>query len=545
MKKKKQEKTKSQKRVLIVSIVLALLIVAGATFAWFTSKDEVTNKLSASSNYGVSIVENFTPPSNWTPGQKIKKEVALVNTGNVDAIVRASIDSDINLTTEGTAIAYTVTKTVETSDDSTTTTTNNTTTTLGATTNGTNLNNSVVLTTDEVSSLQAGGRLVCERDIILDEDNFEDGTNYKPKYTGLYIFRRTSKTEVTENNVVEYSGYYYVQPDGTYTEDEDKTLASGSTLSNSSNSITAEEGAGTYYKVNSIALSGPSTVVTDSSNKVTTTFTAGIVTKKTVPLSDLKVTTGGNKGQNSSEEINSKTYYTRTDTYSKGTVKYYYSDSDYKVVDNAIVTLTDNGSIVAQLNYDYTHIQYDSTDNKTPYIKLTYCVVESIDNSVVTYTTKPVIINIYLNPEWETYWTLDRETNTFYYNNKLVQGGTSKQLVTALELDSSVTNDAYISFDYSLNIIADSVQVVVDTDGTETAEAVIGTWNNIAVDLEPTVYNSLVSYKKNGLSYNYTDNSNGTKGTEETEDAAKDAADTTSIKGITWAAYENSSTANN
>ena len=67
-----------------------IIFFVGTTFAWFTSKDEVTNRLSASADYNVSIVEDFTPPEDLVPGQTINKDVCAVNTGNVDALVRAN-----------------------------------------------------------------------------------------------------------------------------------------------------------------------------------------------------------------------------------------------------------------------------------------------------------------------------------------------------------------------------------------------------------------------------------------------------------------------
>ena len=50
---------KNETRVLIASLSIAAVAVAGATFAWFTSKDEVTNRLSASAAYDVSIAEDL------------------------------------------------------------------------------------------------------------------------------------------------------------------------------------------------------------------------------------------------------------------------------------------------------------------------------------------------------------------------------------------------------------------------------------------------------------------------------------------------------
>ena len=50
-----KKQSAKQKKILVASILLAATITAGSTFAWFTSKDEVTNRLSASAEYGVAI----------------------------------------------------------------------------------------------------------------------------------------------------------------------------------------------------------------------------------------------------------------------------------------------------------------------------------------------------------------------------------------------------------------------------------------------------------------------------------------------------------
>lgn len=84
----KKKKNARERRVLVGAVVVAGVMVAGSTFAWFTSKDEVTNRLSAHADYNVSIVEDFTPPEDFTPGQTVNKPVSAVNTGNVDAFVQ-------------------------------------------------------------------------------------------------------------------------------------------------------------------------------------------------------------------------------------------------------------------------------------------------------------------------------------------------------------------------------------------------------------------------------------------------------------------------
>ena len=84
----KKKKSAREKRVLIASLIVAGVIVAGSTFAWFTSKDEVTNRLSANASYNVAIGETFQPPEGWAPGQTIDKDTYAVNSGNVGALAR-------------------------------------------------------------------------------------------------------------------------------------------------------------------------------------------------------------------------------------------------------------------------------------------------------------------------------------------------------------------------------------------------------------------------------------------------------------------------
>ncbi len=94
------KKKKNNRAVLVTSCVLAALIVAGSTFAWFTSKDEVTNRLTATSEYGVAIAESFQAPASWVPGQEINKDAAATNTGNVDAFVRMWLNGNMRLLTQ-------------------------------------------------------------------------------------------------------------------------------------------------------------------------------------------------------------------------------------------------------------------------------------------------------------------------------------------------------------------------------------------------------------------------------------------------------------
>ena len=101
-----RKNNKRDRRILVGAIAVAGVTAAGSTFAWFTSKDEVTNRLSASASYNVSVTEDFTPPEDWVPGQTIKKEAGAINTGNVDAFVRMWLTGDMKLVNGGAGVVY-------------------------------------------------------------------------------------------------------------------------------------------------------------------------------------------------------------------------------------------------------------------------------------------------------------------------------------------------------------------------------------------------------------------------------------------------------
>lgn len=197
--------SKKRKKVLAAVVVLALVIVIGGTFAWFTSKDEVTNKLSAESQYGVAITESFTSPESWIPGQEVEKKVSAVNTGNVDAFLKLAVSSTLDLT---------VVTGAEDFDEN-------------------NTADYVVLNTedpDEVTSLQAGGILAytsCEN--VSASQLGTVGTDFDASDygAGYYVFARDLEVAADGTHTYEYVGYYY---DGTnyYAVAEIESQAAGS-----------------------------------------------------------------------------------------------------------------------------------------------------------------------------------------------------------------------------------------------------------------------------------------------------------------------------
>ena len=92
--------------VLAMALTLAVVMVLSGTFAWFTTNDSVINKLKTSdSPAGAEIVEVFTPPTNWKPGQEIAKEVGVVNTGEAPILTRIHFEEVLRLIKPATAEA--------------------------------------------------------------------------------------------------------------------------------------------------------------------------------------------------------------------------------------------------------------------------------------------------------------------------------------------------------------------------------------------------------------------------------------------------------
>ena len=197
----KKKKTPREKRIMIASIIVAGMIVAGSTFAWFTSRDEVTNRLTASAKYGVTITEDFDPPTNWLPGQEVSKDVYAVNTGNVAAFVKMELQGAFDIETEITG--------GQALPDASNTITNDT------------LRDKKLKTLNvgegdqykDSKAIQAGGFLAYRPT----GSAFSVGKidqNFAPDVSGLYLFRREIK--VGDTTTYDFSGYYYDKESGRY-----------------------------------------------------------------------------------------------------------------------------------------------------------------------------------------------------------------------------------------------------------------------------------------------------------------------------------------
>ncbi|MBQ8079336.1 MAG: hypothetical protein IJ236_05225, partial [Oscillospiraceae bacterium] len=183
----KKKRSSRDTRILIGALLIAGVIAGGSTFAWFTSRDEVTNRLSAKAEYNTSIVEDFEPPHDWTPGQEVNKDVSIVNTGSIDALVGVNLSGKFTIIGAGEGVAYSLNSTALPADVESAAS-------LDAVTDDTKtyaLELSRTATAagaaDEITTLQAGGTLIVKAGVPVDPAQFsvrsgDDAGN--PNYSG-------------------------------------------------------------------------------------------------------------------------------------------------------------------------------------------------------------------------------------------------------------------------------------------------------------------------------------------------------------------------
>ena len=451
-----KKKSAKEKRILVASIIVAATIVAGSTFAWFTSKDEVTNRLSASAKYDVSIAEDFQPPEEWVPGQTINKDVSAVNTGNVDAFVRMWLEGEMSVmnkvalnnstavpATISAGLGFTATNDADKMKELGFAYENNnnyyrvlsTTERANANLNGTD--NAVNDNTySEVKSVQAGGYLVSapenakwtytaeqQTELTLSDDTVEvvaagtivgttgatgaakivkgnapcviDSDTFVPETPGLYIFRRNiALGGANAADTYEYSGYVF---DGT----------------------------------NYFALAN------DTAGKSDYTLPAGAVTVKTSTSPQAEPLT---------YELNNEyiKLYTATETIVKNDGLTWAYDAT-----NSKLTATYNGA-----------------DGKAGDDANTVGVDESLDDIVIDVTLANIDNTTHTGQTW-TAKTAEGKTTTFYYNDDVEAGDSTTKLVDSVTLSDKTTQHAFIAFDFDLNVFLESVQVTMGENGNE------------------------------------------------------------------------------
>ena len=509
--------------------------------------------MTASSEYGVAVAEQFQPPENWVPGQEINKDASAVNTGNVDAFVRMWLDGSMRLMKQykgGTAGSETVdadvawdtttskfdlTKLSATEDENLV----NAGLTMRVNNTGTNKNAYVkTLTRQQTLNAQQAAQL--------------NSQGYASKVEGAY-----SEVQAMQSGILAYA------PDGaeyTYLLKEETELPIYLTSTVNGNSTTGyktvQVPAGTLVHVNASS----KTVATLNSGvlEITATETVNSTSGATnaTAFKTVYVQATGTFGAPRNVEYESFTPMTdglylflRNDSSADQTAPefsgYYmngfaaspteddYKDatfyalntntkgdnrSDYTVKGAMVagyfapVTVTYDDaekniiSAVPNANLELYSAKYDTIDaeklkfyatavNDTAETQTIYAVYD--EDKDTTFDPKEDIVveittsNIGTSPEgWTsiggtsaTAYTIndslkpaiDATKLTFYYNNDVEAGDSTAKLVDKVKLYDGVTNDAYLTFDFDLNVHLESIQVTFDENGKEAATAVSGT----------------------------------------------------------------------
>ncbi len=102
---------KSHKSLIALLLVLCVGLV-GLTIAYFANSTSIINEFETS-EYGTDVIETFTSPAGWQPGDETPKVLTVKNTGEVDEAVRIKVEEkwvnkngqELSLTQDGNVAA--------------------------------------------------------------------------------------------------------------------------------------------------------------------------------------------------------------------------------------------------------------------------------------------------------------------------------------------------------------------------------------------------------------------------------------------------------
>ncbi|WP_207696422.1 hypothetical protein DOK67_0000800 [Enterococcus sp. DIV0212c] len=98
------KQNKNKKKWVVAATTLAAMAALAGTFAWFTSQDSAKNHFEGNiAGSDVEVVETFTPPTDWKPGQKVNKDVAILNSGDYDSMIRVSFSEILTKLTDASS----------------------------------------------------------------------------------------------------------------------------------------------------------------------------------------------------------------------------------------------------------------------------------------------------------------------------------------------------------------------------------------------------------------------------------------------------------
>ena len=159
--------------------------------------------------------------------------------------------------------------------------------------------------------------------------------------------------------------------------------------------------------------------------------------------------------------------------------------SDYTVPNNAVTPATptepgkDIVSVTPSENMKFYNAKETVVENSG--LTWTYDDTAGAEKLTATYGTGDEAISIdvalaNIGTTGET-WTAKEatdKTTTFYYNNDLEAGDSSAKLVDSVTLSPNTKNEAFLAFDFDLNVFLESVQVTIGENGNEKTTPVEG-----------------------------------------------------------------------
>ncbi len=458
----KKKRSARDKRIMVAAVIVAGAIVAGSTFAWFTSKDEVTNRLSASADYDVAIAEDFQPPENWVPGQEINKDVSAVNTGNVDAFVRMWLEGEMSVFNR-TSFA-----------DAQSVPNNNST--------GAGYMNA---SADEKTKLgfsfyTASGNYIRELSTKQRENPNQNSTTPPDEDTN-------NPAKFSEVQSVQSGGYLVYAPDNA---GYSWTLEQATTMSVNGTTVT-DLAKGTVVGTGNSTASGATKISAADTNYYgaidASTFkpeTEGLyIFRRNVKLdvNGNKIDTYEYSGYYFVPSANSTNLGLTTprDVY----LALYNStenNSDYSLADGSVTpaTTTPSGEVTS-VTPVWSKIKFDTAKEtivKNSGLTWTYTADTKLTATYAGTDASSAADDIAIDVKLANIgtggqtWTAKTEvgkTTTFYYNDDLEEGDTTAKLVDSVTLSSATTQHAFLAFDFDLNVFLESVQVTMGDDGKE------------------------------------------------------------------------------